>query len=98
MSHCRVISYETKINLFLYINNAFIVPCEKSDIVSLTSSRMKNIVAFRIQSRLPVKSICCIAFGSASTPCYSLKSVAINLKFSLNNLVKNWLYNHLLHG
>ena len=40
---------------------------------------MKNIVKPFAQSRCPVKLICSIAFGSASSFCCLLKSVAINL-------------------
>ena len=56
---------------------------EKFSIVSLTSSRMKSIVVFPSRSRFSVKLICSIAFGSASSVCYSLKSVAVILYFSL---------------
>ena len=47
--------------------NTFTIPCEKSKMVSFTSLLMKNIVvfAFLSQARFHVKSICCIAFGSA---------------------------------
>ena len=50
------------------------VPCEKSKIVSFPSSVMKNIVP--LFSRFPVKLICYIAFGSASSACFLLKSIA----------------------
>ena len=48
-----------------YIHNAFPVPSEKFKIVSFVSSIMENVVVFPVCSRFPVKSICCIAFGSA---------------------------------
>ena len=51
------------------IHNTFTVPCEKSKIVSFASSIMKQIVAPSSRSRFPVKWICCVAFGSASTGC-----------------------------
>ena len=52
-------------------------PFEKSNLVSFFSSIMKNIVA--LFSRFPVKLICCIAFGSASSACDLLRSIAITL-------------------
>ena len=59
-----------------HINNIFTVSCEKSKTVSYASSIMKNIVAPSARSRFPVKLICCIAFGSASSYCCLLKSSA----------------------
>ena len=59
--------------------NTLIIPCQKSKIVSFTSSIMKNIVLFPAWSKFPVKAICCIAFGSASSACYLLKPIAIIL-------------------
>ena len=62
--------------------NTFTVPCEKSRTVSLTSSITKNIVVFPVmkntviflgESKFPVKLVCCIAFGSASTASCLLK-------------------------
>ena len=57
------------------------VTCEKSKTVSFASSIMENIVvtSFPSQKRFPVKLICFIAFGSASSTCCLLKSVAITL-------------------
>ena len=53
------------------------MPCEKSKMISFASSITKNIVgSFRL-TRFPVNLICCIAFGSASSSCYILKSIAI---------------------
>ena len=40
---------------------------------------MKNIVAPAGQSRFTLKLICCFAFGSASSACCLLKSIAIIL-------------------
>ena len=54
-------------------------PCEKSKIVSFTSATMKNTAASPGWSRFPVKVICCIAFGSASSVIFILQSVAISL-------------------
>ena len=54
--------------------NTFTVPCEKSKIVSFTSSRMKNTDVSSAQSAFPVKLICYIAFGSA-WPAYCLLKV-----------------------
>ena len=47
--------------------NSYVVPCEKSKIVSLASSRTKNIFVSPAQSMFAVKIICCVAFGSASS-------------------------------
>ena len=48
--------------------------------VSFAYPIMKNITVFGFPSlsKFPVKLTCCIAFGSASSACYLLKSVAIN--------------------
>ena len=54
------------------------VPCKKSQMVRLTFSRIKDNV-FPALSTFPVKLICCIAFGSASSTCYLLKSIVIKL-------------------
>ena len=62
-----------------HIHNTFTVPCEKSKTVSFASSMMKNIVAPAAGSKFPVRLICCIAFGSASSTFYLLKSTAILL-------------------
>ena len=44
------------------------------------SSTMENVFAFLCQARFPVvKLICCIAFGSASSACYLLKTISIIL-------------------
>ena len=59
-----------------HIHNTFTILCEKSKTVYFASSVMKNIVAPSARSRFPVKLICCIAFGSASSYCYLLKSSA----------------------
>ena len=61
------------------VHNTFTVPCKKSETVSFTSAIMKSIVAPSTRSRFPVKLICCIASGSASSASYLLKSVAIIL-------------------
>ena len=55
------------------------VLCEKSKMVSFASSIMKNIIVFPTWSRFPVKRICCVAFGSASSICCVLKSIAMIL-------------------
>ena len=60
-----------------YNHKTLTVPFGKSKNVSFVSSIMKNIdVSFSIFS---VKLICCIAFGSASTFCCLIKSIAISL-------------------
>ena len=40
---------------------------------------MKNFVALAVQSRFLIKLIFCIGFGSASSSCFLVKSVAIIL-------------------
>ena len=60
--------------------NTCTVSYEKSKMVSFASSIIKDIVVFPAQSRFPVKLICCIAFGSASSAYCLLKSIAIILK------------------
>ena len=62
-----------------HIHNTFIVPCERSKMVSFASSIIKSIVVFPYWSGFAANLICCIAFGSASSACYSLKSIAIIL-------------------
>ena len=62
-----------------HIHNTFTVLCEKPKTVSFASSMMKNIVAPVAGSKFPVRLICCIAFESASSACYLLKSTAILL-------------------
>ena len=52
------------------------VPCEKSKTVSFPFSIMKNIVAPPAWSKFPVKLICCIAFGLASSVYCLLKPIA----------------------
>ena len=62
-----------------HIHNTFAVHCKKSEMASFASSIMKSIVVFPGLSIFPVKLICCIAFGSASSSCCLLKSIAIVL-------------------
>ena len=64
-------------NLYDDIHNTFTVPLEKYKMVSFTSSIMKNNNLLPLPRRLPVKLICCIAFGSASSACRLPKYVAI---------------------
>ena len=59
---------------------SFIVPNEKSKMVSFASSIVKNIVVVPSRSRFAVKLIRCIAFGSASRACCLLKSIVIILE------------------
>ena len=53
--------------------------CEKTEIVSLTSILMKNVIkfAFRIRSGFPLKLMSCIVFESAPNACCLFKSTAI---------------------
>ena len=56
----------------------FTAPCENSKTASISAfSIMENIVA--CCSRFPAKLICCIAFGSTSSACCLLKSIAMVL-------------------
>ena len=68
-----------------HVANTFTVSCEKSKAISFASSKIKNVVVFatEFQARFLVKSICCIAFGSASSAFCLLKSLAIDLNFYL---------------
>ena len=59
--------------------NTLTVLCEKSKIVSFTSSIIKNIVVLAFQSKFLVKLICCIAFGATSSVSCLLKSSAVIL-------------------
>ena len=54
------------------------VPFEKSKTVSFASSILKKNCVFSSRSRLPVKLICRITFGSACSFRCSFKSIAIN--------------------
>ena len=70
-----------------YIYNILPIPCQKSKMVSFGTSRMKSIVIISGQSRFPGKLICYIAFGSASTASFLVKSIAIILHFSLEIMI-----------
>ena len=63
-----------------HIHNISTVACEKSKIVSFASLTMKNIAVFAFQSRFAVKLIRCMAFRSAPSACFLLKSIAIILQ------------------
>ena len=80
-SELNCIATQTYLNESFHIKkkNTFTFSCEKSKTVSFAPSTMKNIVALFYRSRFPVKLICCIAFGSKSSACCLLKSIAINL-------------------
>ena len=47
--------------------------------VSFASTKMKKSVVFPTRSRFSVKLICCIVFGSASSACCLMKSIAMIL-------------------
>ena len=55
------------------------VPCKKSKIVYFTSLIMENITLLLLPSRFPVRLICCITFGSASSACYLFRSIGLIL-------------------
>ena len=59
--------------------NTLTVLFEESKTVYFASSIMKKKCVFPSLSRLPVKLICCLAFGPASWFCCRLKSNAISL-------------------
>ena len=61
------------------IHNTLTVPCDKSKMISFTSSIMKNINLSLLPYRFPVKLVCYIAFGSASSACCLLKFISIIL-------------------
>ena len=62
-----------------HIHNYLIVSCKKLKIISFASSKMKNIGVFPTCFKFPVKLICCRAFGSPSSACYLLQTIAIIL-------------------
>ena len=68
-----------------HIQNTFKVPCEKSKIVSFTSSIIKNINLLLLPLRFPVKLICSIAFGLASSACCLLKNLLLSFYAFRNN-------------
>ena len=70
---------ELKLLQFHFLLQILTVLFEKSKTLNFISSTMENIVAPSALSRFPVKLICCIVFGSASTFYRLLKSIAINL-------------------
>ena len=47
--------------------------------IILYSATKKTNVVFPSRSRFPLKLICCIVFGSASSACFLLKSITIRL-------------------
>ena len=65
--------------MLLLVYNTLTVLCEKSKIVFFSPSYIKNIVVSPTQYRFPVKLICCIAIGSASSILSLLRSIAIGL-------------------
>ena len=72
MEHAEFESYNN-------IHSTLTVPCEKSKVVSFTSSKMKKSNLLLLPSRLPGKLIYCIGFGKISNACCLLKSIAIIL-------------------
>ena len=45
-------------------HNTFMVSCEKTKMISFTSSIMKNMAVYTVQFRFLVKLTCCIAFAT----------------------------------
>ena len=64
---------------FFRLVHQLTVPFEKSKTVLFASSVMKYIVAPSALSRFPVNLICYFAFRSASSFCFLLKPITINL-------------------
>ena len=77
------------------LHKALTVPCQKSQIIFYDSSRVKSGVVSPVRFKFPVKSICCIPSGSASSTYCFLKSIANFFKWNMINEVKNQLYSHL---
>ena len=77
------------------LHKALTVPCQKSQIIFYDSSRIKSGVVSPVRFKFPVKSICCIASGSASSSYCFLKSIANFFKWNMINEVNNQLYSHL---
>ena len=71
------------------VYNAFSFPCEKTYIVSLTSSIIKNIVVFPARFRFPGKLIGLTTFELASVSCCLLKSIAISLQIYFSCALPN---------
>ena len=71
-SLCRLISNKFAARVY----NTFTFLYEKYRIVSLTSSKIKSKILFPALSRFPIRLVCCIAFGSASSASCLLKSIA----------------------
>ena len=74
MSRFIVLLYQSRIKLQYSHGSLW-----KYKMVSFAPWIMKYIAALFGQSWVPVKIICCIAFGSESSACSLLKSIAINL-------------------
>ena len=70
--YCNIFTILSK-----YVYNAAKVPFEKSKMASFTSLIMKNVVVFSPRSIFSAKLIFCIAFGSALSTCYLLKSIVM---------------------
>ena len=52
-----------KIKFMKHIHSAFTVHCEKSEMASFASSRVKTIHPMSAHTTFPPQLICCIAFG-----------------------------------
>ena len=59
--------------------NTYTVSCEKLKMGFFTFSIIKNNDLSLPPSKFPVKLICCIAFQSAASACFFLKSIAVIL-------------------
>ena len=62
-----------------HIHNTLTVPCRKSKMVSFASSIIRKIIAPSAWSRFAVNLSCWVTFGSTSSACCLLKSIAIIL-------------------
>ena len=76
---CYIESFYININWNKIKLQYFTVACEKSKAVCFATSIVKNIAAPTARAKFPAKLICCITFGSASSACCLLKSIAIEL-------------------
>ena len=65
--------------------DTFTASCEKSKMLYFGSSIRKDIAVFAspFRSRFPVKLICCIVFGSASSACCFFKSYCCHFVYLL---------------
>ena len=85
MDMCLCSQADSLAKLYDHIRHTFTVNCGKSKTLSFATSIIKNFAVFAggFRARFPVKLTSYNALRSASSACCLLKSIAINLEFSL---------------